>query len=1061
LDAVADKAVLRFSIVLPEPRDLAFSAHFSDPDAKEKQLPPSNKPGNSTCLPTGHCARFHGRLEGRREQPGTMRKRQINFNQCVNASVLLGGILFVLAIARAQTQVPVTASQVQEVLPSYEGQTAVSVEIAGRPDLDQRQLTSLLTQREGQPFSQTRINQSIANLKSSGLVKEVQLEIRPQANGVRVLLVCQPAIYFGVFTFPGAEGRFPYSRLLQVSDYPPRGAYSTVDIQNAQASLTKFFQQNGYFEAEVQPENQTDARNKLVNVIFHISLERHAKFGRVILKDAPPEEEQRLQRALRSWMARVRVSAIRAGKSYSLRRIQNATQYLESQLIGHDYLGSRVQMAGAEYDPKTNRAEIQFEVTPGVRAHVNVEGAHLWARTKRKLLPIYQIAGLDPELIQESRENLISHFQSKGYFDVSVQSEVQPAPTGQTILFRIIKGPRHKVTEAKIVSNQKLSDDQLQDQIKVQKGRLFSRGAFSQHLVKTSADNLKRVYQAAGFSSVVVTPEIKRAGGNISVAFRVEEGPQDIVEALHIVGNATVPVSKLAPQGLKLTEGQAYSTKNVDEDRNQIGAQYLRLGYLNANFRATARPVGKDPHRLDVVYAISEGPKVILSSVITLGAKATRQSLIDKTVRLQPEGPLREDDLFSAEGRLYNLGIFDWAEIDPRRQITTQAEEDVLVKLHESRQNDIKYGFGFEVVNRGGSIPSGTIALPGLPPVGLPSTFKTSQKTFWGPRATFQYTRHNFRGLGQTLTFAALGARLIQRGSASHANPHFFGTNWGSNLTLSGERNSENPIFTSRMGDLGFQLERLLNEAAPRTLSFRYDYRQTTLTNLLIPDLVAPEDQHVRLSTLSSTYVRDTRDHPLDAHNGMYQTVELGINPRVLGSSVNFARLRAQQAYYKDVGKGIVWANSLRIGVEQEFAGSHVPVSELFFSGGGSSLRGFPLNGAGPQRSVKVCGNPSDPSTCSFIRVPTGGRELFILNSEFRFPLPLKKGLGLVAFYDGGNVFEHVGFRDFGSNYTNSVGIGLRYATPIGPVRIDLGHNFNALTGIKATQIFITLGQAF
>ena len=112
--------------------------------------------------------------------------------------------------------------------------------------------------------------------------------------------------------------------------------------------------------------------------------------------------------------------------------------------------------------------------------------------------------------------------------------------------------------------------------------------------------------------------------------------------------------------------------------------------------------------------------------------------------------------MIAAEGRLYSLGIFDWAEIDPRRQITTQSEEDVLVKLHESRQNDIKYGFGFEVVNRGGSIPSGTIALPGLPPVGLPSTFKTSQKTFWGPRATFQYTRNNFRGLGRDLNLRGL-----------------------------------------------------------------------------------------------------------------------------------------------------------------------------------------------------------------------------------------------------------------------------------------------------------------
>jgi outer membrane protein assembly factor BamA len=306
-----------------------------------------------------------------------------------------------------------------------------------------------------------------------------------------------------------------------------------------------------------------------------------------------------------------------------------------------------------------------------------------------------------------------------------------------------------------------------------------------------------------------------------------------------------------------------------------------------------------------------------------------------------------------------------------------------------------------------------------------------------------------------------LGARLVQRGSISYADPYFIGTKWTSSVTLSAERNSENPIFTSRLGDFGFQLERPLDEKGIKTLTFRYDYRQTALTNLLIPDLVSPADQHVRLSTISGTYVRDTRDQALDAHKGMYQTVELGINPIALGSSVNFARLRAQQAYYRNVGKGVIWANSLRLGAEQEFAGSRVPLSELFFSGGGSTLRGFPLDGAGPQRSVSVCGNPSDASTCSLIQVPTGGRELVIINSEFRIPVPIKKGLGVVAFYDGGNVFQHVGFSDFGSSYSNSVGVGLRYATPIGPVRVDLGRNLSPLPGIKATQIFITLGQAF
>ena len=96
------------------------------------------------------------------------------------------------------------------------------------------------------------------------------------------------------------------------------------------------------------------------------------------------------------------------------------------------------------------------------------------------------------------------------------------------------------------------------------------------------------------------------------------------------------------------------------------------------------------------------------------------------------------------------------------------------------------------------------------------------------------------------------------------------------------------------------------------------------------------------------------------------------------------------------------------------------------------------------------------------ITVPQGGNELLIINSELRFPLdPIKKGLGIVAFYDGGNVFPTVGFHDFAALYTNSVGLGLRYATPIGPVRVDLGHNLNPVPGIKSTQYFITIGQAF
>jgi outer membrane translocation and assembly module TamA len=86
---------------------------------------------------------------------------------------------------------------------------------------------------------------------------------------------------------------------------------------------------------------------------------------------------------------------------------------------------------------------------------------------------------------------------------------------------------------------------------------------------------------------------------------------------------------------------------------------------------------------------------------------------------------------------------------------------------------------------------------------------------------------------------------------------------------------------------------------------------------------------------------------------------------------------------------------------------------------------------------------------------------LAILNSEARFPIPVKSGLGGVIFYDGGNVYTNANFRQFGDAYTHTVGFGLRYETPVGPVRLDIGRRITTVPGVDATQYFVTLGQAF
>ena len=946
------------------------------------------------------------------------------------------------------------------MLTAYVGQQVSSVQVAGRPDLDSQDLSSLFVQRAGEPFDRDKVLRTVASLKATGKFQDIQLSVVPDVSGVRVLLIVQPGLYFGMYRFPGS-GSFAYSRLLQVANYPPEEPYNRGDVQLAVDSLTKFFQQNGYFEAAVSPTIEPDAAHGIVNVRFVITMGRKARFGKVTLNGASPEESARLQAVLKSKLARLRGSSISEGKPYSLKIIQSATTYMQAALAKQNLLAAQVQMIGAEYDATTNHADINFHVVQGPLVNVKVEGAHVWKSTQRKLLPIYQQVGLDDEVVLEGRRNLVSQFQSKGFFDAAVETNVTHQGKGETIVYKITKGPKHKVASLSIDGNQTLGDAQLFIHVGVQKSSLLSRGQFSEKLLRSSAKNLAATYHAEGFSEAKVTPKVEGRGSDIDVTFLVDEGPRDTVHELRVVGNTTMPIARLSPKGLKLLAGQPYSQSRADQDRQTITVKYLESGYLTASMRETVATVPGDKHALIVSYEIREGPRVTTSSVITLGRVHTQQRLIDRAAQFKLHAPLTTGDMLSAESRLYSPAIFDWAEVAPRRQITTQTTEDVLVKVHEARRSTLTYGFGFEVVNRGGSIPSGTVAVPGLPPVGVGSKFATSEKTFWGPRGSAEYTRRNIFGLAETFTIGTLDGRLVQRVTADFQNPSFRGTSFASDLNASFEHNSQNPIYTDRIEQAGFQLQKPLNRKKTQTLFLRYGYSETQITNLLLPDLILNKsDFDVRLSTLSATYSHDTRDNTLDAHRGNYQSVEIDLNPEVLGSSVSFVKMLAQVANYKKLRSNIIWANSVRIGFAPAFAGSHVPLSQLFFSGGGSTIRGFPLNGAGPQREIQVKGvnNFSEE-----ISVPNGGRQLAVLNSEFRIPTPLTlpvigKGLGVAAFYDGGNVFTSIGFH---GHYTNTIGGGFRYATPVGPIRIDIGHNLNSPPGVGATQFFITLGQAF
>jgi outer membrane protein insertion porin family len=951
----------------------------------------------------------------------------------------------------------------------YEGQNVSAVSLIANPHRNLDPLYELVEQKPGSPYSQQKIEASAQALQKAGNFPKVDVTVVPEVKGFRVNFLLEPAYYLGIVEFTNAIKHFSYTRLLQVANLQDEDPYDPSRLPIGQAALKDFLAKNGYFQAVVHPSIAIDDAHQLVNVTFAIDLGKQARISSVTIEGVADGENAKLIHAVTSLRARLSGGIMKTGKTYAADRASHATTLIKNALTRQHRLASSVHENPPEYDAQTNRVAVSFKVEVGPTVTIRTVGAKLTAipyrkgRVMRQLIPIYSEGSVDDELVAEGQRNLSDYFQKKGYYDVKVNTKFQQQPNQILIVYTIDRGRKHKVERISFRGNYAINAKELLSQVTVKKSHIWTHGDVSQKLLKQSADNIEALYHDRGYEEVKVNPKAVDHEPKIDVEFKIEEGAQTVVNDVNVSGNSNVAFAQLtAPKGFELKAGTPFSPRKMTNDRNRISATYLNRGYLNVDVKATATKTPRDPHRVDVAYAITEHQMVRVNETVYLGQQHTRLSLIKNTAKIAPETPMRRQQLLEGESRLYDLNIFDWASVGPREPITDQTDEVALVKVHEAKRNEVTYGFGFEVSHRGGNIPTGTVALPGgSSTIGLNGyQIAPSQETFASPRGLIEFTRHNMRGMGETLGASILASRLDNKLLATYGQPHFIGTQWQSVTSFSLERTSENPLFTASLGDAAFQLERLLRRKSNTRLQIRYDFNKTELSHLIVPQLVLPQDLDVRLSTVSATLIRDTRDKPLDAHHGTFSTVNLSITPTAFGSSANFAKLFAQYAFYKPVGS-VVFANSIRLGMATPFASSFVPTSQLYFSGGGTSLRGFPIDEAGPQRLVPFCNVLQGQTGCVDITVPVGGKELFILNSEVRFPLGIMKALGGVLFYDGGNVYSAVNLPNFVDNYTNTIGIGLRYATPIGPIRIDLGRNLNPVPGINPTQYFITIGQAF
>ena len=350
---------------------------------------------------------------------------------------------------------------------SYEGQNVAAVELVANPKISVDSLRPLVQQQTGEPYSGSKVENTISALQGTGRFNKVEVEVKPDPGGLYVTFTLEPALYFGIFDFPGATNEFSYTRLLQVVDIPNRTPYQQDLVSKAEDNLHQFLVSAGYFQAQVQPESQVDETHMLANVVFHIDLEKRARLGNVEVQGPAPAEGDRLLRATHSLRATATGAALKPGKPYTPKRIDSGIALMKRDLAKEHHLASKVRLDHPDYHKDSNRADLVIEARPGPIVKVHVTGAKLSPlpflrdRQMKKLIPIFAEGTVDADLVEEGRRNLIDFFQSKGYFNVKVTTNLHNQASNVELVYDIDRGARHRVETVDFQGNQHFDNDAL------------------------------------------------------------------------------------------------------------------------------------------------------------------------------------------------------------------------------------------------------------------------------------------------------------------------------------------------------------------------------------------------------------------------------------------------------------------------------------------------------------------------------------------------------------------------------------------------------------------------
>jgi outer membrane protein assembly complex protein YaeT len=947
---------------------------------------------------------------------------------------------------------------------------SVTLEIDARVVRDAK-LVDLVETRAGEPLAMADVRESLAHLFSLGRFEDVRVDAVTEGDRVALTYILVPLHAVSGVDFAAGGSDVDEGRLRRLLTDRFGSSPRPTRARDMARVIEEDLRARGYLRAAVTAREDREADADSVRLVFDIAAGVRARVGTIRIRGESGLSESDLLDAL----------DLEPGIPFEREPLTARIERYIEQRRRRGFYEARLTL-GVQRADEDQTVNLTLDAAQGPLVRLVFTGDPIPENRRDDLVPVAREGSTDEDLLEDASNRIEAYFRAQGYRDATAPHTRAMVNGELHLRFDITRGALYRVARVEMAGNGSMPAETLQPRLRVRAGQPFSASA-----LEADVEQIEDIYHRDGFAAVEVTAEATPApapgAAEIPVDLRIQiaEGIRTVVDSVDFEGVGSVARPGLG-DGLGLQPGRPFFAGQLAIDRDALELRYANLGYPDAV--VSSRPgLSADGRRADVVFTVREGARIFIDHVLIVGNERTRTATIERELLFEPGDPLGLEAINESQRRLASLGLF-------RRVRITElghgdgVRRDVLVTVEEAPVTTIGYGGGIEVGQRFRVTDS-------IESVG-------SEHIEFTPRAFFEIGRRNLFGKNRSVNLftrvslrsSAVSAEnpgAAQEGGADFSEYRIIGTfreprvaGTGSDAFVTGtlEQQARSTFNFSRRA-LTAEIGR---RVTPRvSLSGSYQIQRTELFDERIDQefklLIDRAFPQVRLSSFSLSAVRDTRDDLTDPLIGTFLSANGQVAGREIGSEVGFWKtyLTAQAFHPLPRARGIVLAASARFGFARGFprlvpeldgngepvrdgngmpievTSRELPASERFFAGGDTTVRGFSLDQLGTPETIDKDG------------FPNGGRGLVILNAELR--IPVRGGLGLVGFLDAGNVFAEASDIDLAS-LRSAAGFGVRYKSPIGPIRVDVGFKTSRRTigpGKREAPaaLHISLGQAF